>query len=153
MRKALCATILLVLAWTSVAGAQVLPDTYSPDFLTFLRSLFAFEETGTKEATGHNWVLWTEGNKIGYVHGFLKAVDIVGAYAVNYASRHGLLMEWILPATYLRFRVGAYVLELDALYSEPGNRDIWLIHAMYIANERLNGREVDLSEWRKKAAP
>lgn len=71
---------------------------------------------------------------------------------------YAALLDWtreaggqLLVASWFRFKTEDYVHELDALYRDPDNRPITLIDAMYIAIARLDGKPVDLAEWRDKA--
>lgn len=170
VRKALCVAVLVVLAWTSMAAGQNVSPSESQarnvmDFTTYL--LLMERRTDEKDVAafnGHDWVTVTENFKVGYVEGFITAAYLTGRYAMHCVGSYPRsetadlrVATWgadsivgLAKASEFRFRVGVYMLELDVLYEDYANRDIPVLEAMYIVNERLNGRSVNIEEWRKK---
>lgn len=154
MRKALCAAVLLVLVWTSVAGASV------PSLSQYWAGVTDTQSGTLSGYDGHDWLDWPETARIAWVSGYIAGTWRLVRYLADSLLPAPLSLVvtsdayWAVQSaveeSIYRYRVGAYTLELDVLYREPANLSIRLIDAMYIANERLNGREVNLDQWRAK---
>ncbi len=155
MKKAILVGLLLVFAWTSAVGAEEI------GLLVFLKSLDR-PPAGTLQALdGHVWCLMTDEDRNAIVGGFLIGVNVVTGYlghlTVSIPPYVSAMNSWKREAAeaivYLlswRFSVSDYVAGIDELYADTNNRDILLSDAIFIVNERLNGREVGLVPWRNK---
>lgn len=175
MKKVVIGIILILLFATEALNAENddelshlldnIVQKSNENFLLYLQEREKPDRQYVESINGYDWMLWNQNQKTSYIAGFITCASYIGNYISSWllkkvptadASQSQEVESAIATSIYLaavtsfRFRTTVYQAEIDALYSESWeNRDILLADAMYIANERLNGRTVDLSKWRK----
>jgi|LFRM01.1.fsa_nt_gb hypothetical protein len=149
---------LLALLWTSPVFAQ--PEN---DFLMYLKWQSRPDKDSLQALDGYVWNLMNAEQKNVLLSGFFMGKSVLVGYFADLFVRApklnypAAMTQWLgkgavslLYLDTLVLPISVYATAIDELYRDTENCDILLIDAVFIVHERLNGRPVDLAEWRKK---